>query len=206
MNLRKMIVILGMSLLVSAFALAQPTQGPMTFFITSEGSGMGGNLGGLAGADAQCQSLAEGVGAGDHTWRAYLSTQGQNAVNARDRIGTGPWHNALGGLVGNSIEEMHGMGHRFTVATVIDERGRRIPGSGYAPNRHDTLTGSQSDGTTYPADEDMTCNNWTSNSDGKARVGHHDRAAWNSTHNSAGCSQPALIGTGGDGLFYCFAQ
>ena len=133
-----------------------------------------------------------------------LSTQGPNAVNARDRIGTGPWHNAQGTLIGNNVNELHGMGHRFTVMTVIDERGRRIPGSGYAPNRHDVLTGSQPDGTAYPAGEDMTCNNWTSSGDGKARLGHHDRAAWNSAHDSRACSQELLRATGGDGLFYCF--
>ena len=177
----------------------------MTFFVTSAGSGAGADLGGLDGADALCQSLAAGAGAGDRTWRAYLSTQGPNAVNARDRIGSGPWHNAQGALIGNNVEELHGMGHRFTVMTVIDERGRRIPGSGYVPNRHDVLTGSQPDGTAFSAGEDMTCGNWTSSSDGKARIGHHDRAAWNSAHDSRGCSQEQLRASGGDGLFYCFA-
>ena len=177
----------------------------MTFFITSNGSGAGADLGGLAGADALCQELAASVDSGDADWRAYLSTQGPNAVNARDRIGNGPWHNALGTLIGNNVDELHGMGHRFTVMTVIDERGRRIPGSGYAPNRHDVLSGTQPDGTAYAAGEDMTCNNWTSGGDGTARLGHHDRAAWNSAHNSQGCSQEQLRATGGDGLFYCFA-
>ena len=193
-------VLLGLS---AVPGLAQ--QQPMGFFITSVGPGDGADLGGLAGADALCQSLAAEVGAGERTWRAYLSTQGPTAVNARDRIGTGPWHNAQGVLIGNNVEELHGMGHRFTVMTVIDERGRRIPGSGYAPNRHDVLTGSQPDGTAYPAGEDMTCNNWTSSGDGKARLGHHDRAAWNSAHDSRACSQELLRATGGDGLFYCFA-
>jgi hypothetical protein len=177
----------------------------MTFFLTSAGSGEGANLGGLTGADAHCQKLAGKAGAG-RTWRAYLSTQGANAVNARDRIGKGPWHNARGTLVGQNIEEMHGMGHRFTPMTMLDEQGRMIPGSGFAPNRHDILTGSRPDGTAYPAGDDMTCNNWTSSGTGKARVGHHDRAAWNSTHDSQGCSQPQLQASGGDGLFYCFAQ
>ncbi len=191
---------------LASTALAQGSQpDPMTFFVASVGSGEGANLGGLDGADSLCQSLAAEVGAGDRTWHAYLSTQGPNAVNARDRIGTGPWHNAQGTLIGNNVEELHGMGHRFTVMTVIDERGRRIPGSGYVPNRHDVLTGSQPDGTAFTAGEDMTCNNWTSSSDGKARIGHHDRAAWNSAHDSRGCSQEQLRASGGDGLFYCFA-
>ena len=194
--------VICLSLLVSGPALAQ---NPMTFFVTSAGSGAGADLGGLDGADALCQSLAAGAGAGDRTWRAYLSTQGPNAVNARERIGSGPWHNAQGALIGNNVEELHGMGHRFTVMTVIDERGRRIPGSGYVPNRHDVLTGSQPDGTAFSAGEDMTCGSWTSSSDGKARIGHHDRAAWNSAHDSRGCSQEQLRASGGDGLFYCFA-
>jgi hypothetical protein len=149
--------------------------------------------------------LAAGQGAGGRTWRAYLSTQGPNAVNARDRIGAGPWHNAQGALVGQDIDEMHGMGHRLTSTTVLDERGRMIPWGAFAPNRHDILTGSQLDGTAFPAGDDMTCGNWSSSSTGKARVGHHDRAAWNSAHDSRGCSQEQLRASGGDGLFYCFA-
>lgn len=207
--MRKTLPIVGLIsfvLLGSGLALGQGAQSnPMTFFITSNGSGEGADLGGLAGADAICQGLAADVGAGDLTWRAYLSTQGPDAVNARDRIGAGPWHNAQGTLIGNNVDELHGMGHRFTVMTVIDERGRRIPGSGYVPNRHDVLTGSQPDGTAYAAGDDMTCNNWTSSGDGGARLGHHDRAAWNSAHGSQGCSQAQLRATGGDGLFYCFA-
>jgi hypothetical protein len=203
--------VLGLSLLGSCLALAQnPPQAPaqpqpMTFFITSSGPGKGGNLGGLAGADAHCQKLATEVGAGNRTWRAYLSTQGANAVNAKQRIGRGPWHNARGQLVGENIEEIHSMNHRFNAQTILDERGRLIPGGGYTPNRHDVLTGSKPDGTAFPAGEDMTCNNWTSSSTGKARIGHHDRAAWNSAHDTRGCSQEQLISTGGDGLFYCFA-
>ena len=207
--MRKMLSVVGVIsvvLLGSGLAFGQGAQpDPMTFFITSNGSGEGADLGGLAGADAICQGLAADVGAGDLTWRAYVSTQGTDAVNARDRIGAGPWHNAQGTLIGNNVDELHGMGHRFTVMTVIDERGRRIPGSGYVPNRHDVLTGSQPDGTAYSAGEDMTCNNWTSSGDGTARLGHHDRAAWNSAHGSQGCSQEQLRATGGDGLFYCFA-
>ena len=190
------------------FALAQPAPGPMSFFLTSAGSGNGGNLGGLAGADRICQNLAQAAGHGALTWRAYLSTQGQNAVNARDRIGPGPWFNVRGARIAQNVEELHSSANRAAAFTLLDERGNQIPGSGFSPNRHDILTGSQPDGRAYPAGADMTCNNWTSNSDeggAKARVGHHDYAAWNSTHDTRGCSQAALVGTGGDGLFYCFA-
>jgi hypothetical protein len=188
--------------------LAQPAPGPMSFFLSSRGSGNGGNLGGLAGADRICQDLAQAAGHGALTWRAYLSTQGQNAVNARDRIGPGPWFNVRGARVAANVEELHSSANRMAAFTNLDERGNQIPGSGFAPNRHDILTGSQPDGRAYPAGADMTCNNWTSSSDeggAKARVGHHDYAAWNSTHDSRGCSQQALVSTGGDGLFYCFA-
>jgi hypothetical protein len=189
-------------------ALAQPPTGPMSFFLTSRGSGNGGNLGGLEGADRICQDLAQAAGHGALTWRAYLSSQGSNAVNARDRIGPGPWFNVRGARIAQNVEELHSPANRMAVFTALDERGNQIPGSGFAPNRHDILTGAQPDGTAYPAGADMTCNNWTSSSDeggAKARVGHHDYSAWNSTHDSRGCSQQALIGTGGDGLFYCFA-
>ena len=193
-------------LIVAGLAIAQQPAGSMSFFLTSAGSGNGADLGGLEGADAICQNLAEGVEQGDHTWRAYLSTQGDDAVNARDRIGSGPWFNANGNRIAADVNELHSEQNRVSAFTAVDERGRKIPGSGYAPNRHDILTGSQTDGTAYPAGDDMTCNNWTSSSDDdKARVGHHDYAAWNSAHDSRGCSQPALISSGGDGLFYCFA-
>lgn len=193
-------------LLSGSLALAQAPTGPMSFFVTSVGSGEGGDLGGLAGADAICQNLAESVGRGDATWRAYLSTQGRNAVNARDRIGPGPWFNARGARIAADSENLHSSAHRLSGLSALDERGRQIPGSGFVPNRHDILTGTQPDGTAYPAGEDMTCDNWTSSSDDNmARVGHHDFAEWSSTHNSRGCSQAALVGTGGDGLFYCFA-
>ena len=141
------LIFAGLVLVVPAPGDAQ--ENPMTFFLTSQGPGNGGNLGGLAGADAHCQMLAETVDEGDRTWRAYLSTQGSNAVNARDRIGSGPWYNAAGALIGNNVDELHGLGHRFNSMTVLDEGGRRIPGSGYAPNRHDILTGSTEDGTAY---------------------------------------------------------
>ena len=201
--------ILGGSPMFAQQAAQQQQPQPMSFFVTSAGPGKGANLGGLAGADAHCQKLAQEAGVGNRTWRAYLSTQaadGKEAVNARDRIGKGPWYNARGALVGQNLEEIHGMGHRFNSMTILDERGRLIPGGGYAPNRHDVLTGSKPDGTAFPAGADMTCNNWTSSGDGKAKIGHHDRAAWNSAHDTAGCSQEKLISTGGDGLFYCFAQ
>lgn len=197
---------LALATLLSGGAFAQGAPGPMSFFITSTGSGDGGNLGGLAGADAICQARAEAAGAGDRTWRAYLSTQGADAVNARDRIGSGPWFNARGAQVAANVDALHSIDNRLGFVNSLDERGRFIPGSGYFPNRHDIMTGSQMDGTAYPAGDDMTCNNWTSNADtNKARLGHHDFANWNSTHDSRGCSQPALIATGGDGLFYCFA-
>jgi hypothetical protein len=198
-------LILSLGLALGSIAIAQPPPGPMSFFVTSAGSGEGGDLGGLAGADAICQNLAEGAGHGDITWRAYLSTQGRNAVNARDRIGPGPWFNATGARIAANVAELHSAAHRIAGFTALDEQGRRIPGSGFVPNRHDILTGTQPDGTAYPAGNDMTCNNWTSSSDdNKARVGHHDYAAWGSTHDSRGCSQAALVSTGGDGLFYCF--
>lgn len=199
------------SLMLCAFlgaglAQSQPPTGPMSFFVTSEGSGNGGDLGGLEGADEICQTLAEDVDQGHLTWRAYLSTQGSDAENARDRIGPGPWFNADGAQIAPDVETLHSMEHRMSAFTARDEQGDRIPGSGFSPNRHDILTGSQPDGTAYSEGEDMTCDNWTSSSDdGKARVGHHDYAAWGSAHDSAGCSQEALVSTGGDGLFYCFA-
>jgi hypothetical protein len=202
----KLASIAVIGLLSGSLAQAQAPTGPMSFFLTSAGSGEGGDLGGLAGADAICQNLAESVGRGDATWRAYLSTQGRNAVNARDRIGPGPWFNARGARIAADSAELHSTANRLSGLSALDERGRQIPGSGFVPNRHDILTGTQPDGTAYPAGEDMTCDNWTSSSDdNKARVGHHDFAAWSSTHNSRGCSQAALVGTGGDGLFYCFA-
>jgi len=198
---------LGVAALATGSATAQPPPGPTSFFVTSNGSGNGGNLGGLNGADRICQNLAEAAGHGELTWRAYLSTQGANAVNARDRIGPGPWFNARGARIAANVDELHSSANRLAGFTALDERGNQIPGSGFSPNRHDILTGSRPDGTAYPAGEDMTCGNWTSNSDegAKARLGHHDYAAWNSTHDSRGCSQPALVSTGGDGLFYCFA-
>jgi len=209
MQTNRKIVAIGLAfggLLAAGLAQTQMPAERMSFFLTSAGSGNGGDLGGLDGADAICQDLAEGVDHGDLTWRAYLSTQGPNAVDARDRIGTGPWFNARGNRIAADVNQLHSVMNRISAYTAIDERGRTIPGSGFAPNRHDILTGTQTDGTAYPAGNDMTCDNWTSSSDdAKARVGHHDYAAWNSAHDSRGCSQAALISSGGDGLFYCFA-
>jgi hypothetical protein len=186
----------------------------MTFFVTSRGAGSGGDLGGLAGADAHCQALATAEGAGDHTWRAYLSASaadGQLAVNARDRIGTGPWYNAEGLLIASSLEALHGEKSRIGKETAVTERLDPVNGVGDTPNMHDILTGSRPDGTAFPAGEDLTCRNWTSSAEGRAQVGHHDRQgreagvnSWNSVHASRGCRQQDLEATGGAGLFYCF--
>ena len=183
--------------------------------MTSAGVGNGANLGGLDGADRHCQQLAQAAGAGNHTWRAYLSTQpanGSPAVNARDRIGAGPWRNAKGEIVANTLDELH-RSNKLTKQTALNEKGEIVNGRGDTPNRHDILTGSQPDGTAFPDTADHTCRNWTSGADGSAQVGHHDRqgggerpTSWNSAHPSRGCSQENLRGTGGDGLFYCFAQ
>ena len=184
----------------------QAQDSEMTFFITSAGPGSGANLGGLEGADAHCQQLAEAAGAGGKTWRAYLSASG---VNARDRIGSGPWHNARGEQIAASVEDLHG-DPNINKQTGLTETGEMVNGRGDSPNRHDILTGSNPDGTAA----DATCNDWTSDGEGSAIVGHHDRMglrddapskSWNSSHGSRGCSQEALQGTGGDGLFYCFA-
>jgi hypothetical protein len=187
----------------------------MTFFSTSAGPGNGANLGGLAGANAHCQKLAAAAGAGNRTWRAYLSTSGSGtdkAVNAKDRIGTGPWHNAKGVQVAATVAELHGDKNNLTKETQLTEKGEVVNGRGDTPNRHDILTGSQLDGTAFTDSADHTCQNWTGAGDGSAQVGHHDRqgggqnpTSWNSAHASRGCSQENLRGTGGDGLFYCFA-
>ena len=198
--------------------------GPMTFFVTSVGVGNGADMGGLAGADAHCQKLATTAGAGANagggTWRAYLSTQakdGAQNVNARDRIGQGPWHNAKRTLIARNVADLHSANNGITKANALSEKGDVVSGRGDTPNRHDILTGSRADGTAFAAgDPDMTCGNWTkSGAEGVAVVGHHDRAgptadawatSWNSSHQSrGGCSQTALKGTGGDGLLYCFA-
>lgn len=190
-----------------------------SFFITSTGSGKGADLGGLEGADRHCQQLAQAAGAGNRTWRAYLATQaadGKPAVNARDRIGRGPWRNAKGEVIARDLDELHGAAPGLTKQTALTEKGEIVKGRGDQPNMHDILTGTQPDGTAFPPGEDRTCGNWTrSGAEGVAIVGHHDRMglrddapskSWNSSHPTrGGCSQEALRGTGGDGLFYCFA-
>ena len=196
-----------LGLLVAVSAQAQ--QKDMTFFITSAGPGKGADLGGLAGADAHCQALAKAAGAGNRVWRAYLST---DKVNARDRIGKGPWKNAKGEGIARDVEDLH-KAAKINKQTGLDEKGQPVNGRGDSPNRHDILTGSSPDGRAIP-DKDMTCGNWTKSGEGAAMVGHHDRVglsdteaarSWNSSHPSRGCSQDALRGSGGDGLFYCFA-
>jgi hypothetical protein len=208
---------------LSAQAQQPPPQSPnMTFFVTSNGPGKGADLGGLEGADRHCQTLAQAAGAGNKTWRAYLSTQaaagGAQAVNARDRIGRGPWQNFKTEVVAQNVDDLHSDNNKLGMQTSLTERGTIIPGVGYAPNRHDVLTGSQMDGRAFPAGEDRTCRNWSSSTQGAAMVGHVDRKglrddaasrSWNSSHPSrgpdGGCSQADLRSTGGDGLFYCFA-
>ena len=193
-------------------ALAQDADPRTSFFLTSVGPGKGADLGGLAGADQYCQNLAESVGVGNKTWHAYLTTTGQGAVNARDRIGQGPWYNTKGVAVAQNVDDLHSDSNNLTKDTVLNEKGEVVKGRGDDPNRHDVLTGSQLDGTAFVGDADTTCQNWTSSGEGSAQVGHHDRIgggdhpeSWNSAHPSRGCSQENLRGTGGDGLFYCFA-
>ena len=209
---------LGLLALPALAAAQQEETPPMGFFITSVGIGNGGDLGGLEGADAHCQRLAASAGAGDRTWRAYLSTQATadaTAVHARNRIGSGPWANANGLVMATSVESLHYDNSNLNWEYTLDENGdqfaSRIDGD---PDFtvHDVLTGSQLDGTAYPPEQDQTCSNWTSSSEGSARVGHADRysfstpgSPWNSAHGTPGCTQENLISTGGAGLFYCFA-
>jgi hypothetical protein len=198
-----------------------PPQGPMSFFVTSVGKGDGANLGGLAGADAHCQSLAQAAGRGNATWRAYLSAAGappaaagqpaQPQVHARDRIGRGPWFNARGVPIAWNIDDLHQDRNNIRKPTALNEKGEEVKGVGDQPNQHDMLTGSDSRGMLVPGNAQLTtCSNWTSNGMGNAIVGHHDRlgggsASWNSVHSSRSCSQADLVATGGAGLFYCFA-
>ncbi|MEO6784429.1 MAG: lectin [Bradyrhizobium sp.] len=212
-----------MTVALLAGAAVQPARAQSsntTFFVTSTGIGNGANLGGLAGADNHCQTLAQAAGAGARTWRAYLSTQeaeGKPAVNARDRIGKGPWQNSKGVVIAKDVAELHGA-NNLTKQTALTEKGDVNNGIGDKPNRHDMLTGSQPDGTAFAAGEDRTCKNWTSSTQGSAMLGHADRKglrdddaskSWNSSHPSrgpdGGCSQADLRSTGGDGLMYCFA-
>jgi hypothetical protein len=214
--------------LVAAFALVctnwsaglcakeDAAQKKMSFFVTSTGSGKGADLGGLAGADKLCQSLAQAAGAGKRTWHAYLSTTasgGAKAVNARDRIGHGPWYNAKGVLIARNVDDLHDNGN-LTKQTILTEKGDVVNGRGDKPNMHDMLTGSDSQGRAFPEGKDTTCGNWTKSGEGSAQVGHSDRQglredvaakSWNDSHPSRGCSQENLRSTGGNGLFYCFA-
>jgi hypothetical protein len=210
--MNKTLVLLGAALIcVPSQASAQNAN--MSFFLTSTGPGNGADLGGLEGADAHCTSLAEAAGITGRTWRAYLSTAGERRVHARDRIGDGPWFNFEGVQVARDVTDLHSDDNNLTKATVLDEWGHVVNGRGDSPNRHDILTGSNLGGTAFATRADTPCGNWTrSDSDGSARVGHHDRtgggdnpSSWNSAHSSRGCGQEDLRGTGGDGLFYCFA-
>jgi hypothetical protein len=210
--MKPMLAALVFSSMASLPALAQ--QSDMTFFITSTGSGKGADLGGLEGADKHCQQLAQAAGAGSKTWHAYLSTQGDKAVNARERIGNGPWRNAKGTVIAKNVDELHSQ-TTLNKETALTEKGEMVNGRTEKPNMHDILTGSQPDGRAFAAGEDRTCGNWTKSGEGSAMLGHHDRMglrdddaskSWNSSHPSRGCSQDALKGTGGNGLFYCFAR
>ena len=194
-------------------ACAAGPQRDMGFFVTSVGSGNGADLGGLAGADRHCQNLASAVGAGGRTWRAYLSSGGSSVVNARDRIGTGPWKNVKGVVVATSVDNLHDS-NNLSKQTALNEKGEAINGRGDTPNMHDILTGSSPDGRLATGDKDLTCGNWTLSGAGSAMVGHHDRIglrddapskSWNSSHGSRACDQESLRATGGNGLFYCFA-
>jgi hypothetical protein len=210
------IAVLMLPMCAGSYVALAAQQMPMTFFVTSAGSGNGGDLGGIAGADARCQTLATAAGSTGRTWRAYLSTQarpGQPAVNARDRIGAGPWYNAKGQLVSQNVADLHGAnpgGGTAFKQLALNEKAQVVNGAGDSPNQHDMLTGSQANGTAFTDTADHTCNNWTSSGMGSAQVGHHDRmggggTSWNSQHASQGCSQPNLVATGGAGYFYCFA-
>ena len=210
------VIALAIFTAVGGVALAQ--QNSISFFVTSVGVGKGADLGGLAGADAHCQTLAQAAGAGAKTWRAYLSTQGGGAVNARDRIGAGPWSNAKGIVVAKSVDDLHSPANALSKQTALTETGAVVNGRGDTPNTHDVLTGSTAEGRAIAGDPDMTCKNWTSSTAGSAMVGHSDRTgldesapakSWNASHPSrgpgGGCAQDDLKGTGGAGLYYCFA-
>jgi len=208
-----------LALVLSGTAQAQQAAN-MTFFVTSTPVGKGGDLGGLEGADAHCQQLAQSVGAGGHTWHAYLSSSTNAAnpgatVNARDRIGRGPWQNAKGVVIATSVDDLHSANNKINTENGLTERGQKVPGVGYVFNMHDIMTGSQPDGRAFPGNMNLTCNNYASSEFGKVEVGHVDRTgladtaqahSWNSSHQSRDCSQEGLIATGGNGLLYCFAQ
>jgi hypothetical protein len=214
-KLHALTLLLPAALILSVAPSVLAQDAKMGFFVTSAGPGKGADLGGLEGADKHCQTLAEAAGSAGQTWRAYLSTQGDGAVNAKDRIGAGPWANAKGEVIAKDVAELHN-GNNLNKNTALSEKGELVNGRGDKPNMHDILTGSQADGTAFAAGEDRTCGNWTlSGAEGAVMVGHHDRVglddsppakSWNTSHPSrGGCSQDALKGTGGNGLFYCFA-
>ena len=228
MNAMRLSILISAILLSAGLSLSvQSQQADMTFFVTSAGPGKGGDLGGLAGADAHCQSLAQAAGAGNKTWRAYLSTNargGANPVHARDRIGNGPWQNAKGAVIATSVADLHSDNNKISKANALDEKGQPIKVRGDTPVMHDILTGSDMNGRAFPANMDLTCANWTSSGPGVAMLGHVDREgnppvagsqnaaaylefahSWNAAHTSRGCTQADLIATGGNGLFYCFA-
>jgi hypothetical protein len=206
-----------LAVVVAGCATSTPQTGP-SFFVTSVGGGKGADLGGLAGADKHCQTLAAAAGLGDRTWHAYLSTQASGstpAVNARDRIGTGPWRNVKGIVIATNVDELHA-NNNLTKQTALTEKGAVVNGRGDTPNQHDVLTGTQPNGMAFTVTDDKTCGNWTKGGEGSAIVGHIDRqglptspiaeaTSWNSSHASAGCSDPLLVKTGGAGLLYCFA-
>ena len=224
MQIRLVLSALGPAVLMAGFpgsAAAQPApaQSPnMTFFLASTGPGKGADLGGLAGADAWCQQLAARAGAGNKTWHAYLSTAAAGntpGINARDRIGKGPWQNFKGEVIAQSVEDLHSPNNKINAETALTERGTRVPTGGFTPNYHDIMTGSTPEGRAFPAGLNLTCGNYTSNTFGKVMLGHVDRrgagdpvqtTSWNAAHQSRACGQEDLIATGGNGLFYCFAQ
>lgn len=207
MSIKTAVLAITGALILTGSAAAQDTS--LSFFITSKGSGDGANLGGLAGADMICKSLASTVGQGDKDWKAYLSTIGEGGINARDRIGMGPWYNANGLMVASSVDDLHSDNNKLSKENSLTESGMVVNGRGDSPNQHDIITGSNLDGTAGVS----TCVNWTSSAeDGSANTGHHDRVggganptSWNFAHMTRGCSQPNLIATGGNGYFYCFA-
>ena len=207
------ITLAALSLGVASGVYSQQPASEMSFFITSKGLGKGADLGGLAGADAHCQSLASAAGAGKRTWRAYLSTTGSPSVNARERIGKGPWYSAEGRLIARNVDELH-MVNNINRLVAVDEKGKTVNGRADKPNTHDIITGSMPDGRASAAKEDTTCGNYTQSGAGAVLLGHHDRSglrdddasrSWNSSHPSRGCGQPELVATGGAGLIYCFA-
>jgi hypothetical protein len=216
MKMRMLVALAVMAASAAGSYVLSAQSSQMSFFITSAGPGNGANLGGLAGADRQCQTLAAAVGAGDKTWRAYLSApaaDGRPAVNARDRIGQGPWYNAKGVIVARNVADLHSDNNQLTKENSLTEKGGVVNGVGDTPNTHDILTGSQADGTLQPGEGDTTCGSWTRGGEGTAQLGHSDRvgrgatgSSWNSAHPSRGCSPDLLAASGGAGFFYCFAS